>query len=302
MMTQNDYHIPVLRDASIDGLNIKPDGIYVDATFGGGGHARGILERLGANGKLIAFDQDEDALSNTIEDDRFLLIPENFKYLKRFLKFYKFDKADGILADFGVSSYQFNTADRGFSLRFDAELDMRMNQNQKLSAKTIINEYTEEQLTHIIKQYAELRMAPKLASAIVSARQQQPVETTFQLNAILDPFLPKTKSNKFLAQIYQALRIEVNQEIEALKEFLLQTAEVIKTGGRLSLISYHSLEDRLVKHFIRSGNFEDDIQKDFYGNVEKPFKKIGKLIMPSQDEITENNRSRSAKLRIAEKQ
>ena len=301
-MTQNDYHIPVLRDASIDGLNIKPDGIYVDATFGGGGHARGILERLGANGKLIAFDQDEDALSNTIEDDRFLLIPENFKYLKRFLKFYKFDKADGILADFGVSSYQFNTADRGFSLRFDAELDMRMNQNQKLSAKTIINEYTEEQLTHIIKQYAELRMAPKLASAIVSARQQQPVETTFQLNAILDPFLPKTKSNKFLAQIYQALRIEVNQEIEALKEFLLQTAEVIKTGGRLSLISYHSLEDRLVKHFIRSGNFEDDIQKDFYGNVEKPFKKIGKLIMPSQDEITENNRSRSAKLRIAEKQ
>jgi len=301
MMTQNDYHIPVLRDASIDALNIKPDGIYVDATFGGGGHARVILERLSKNGQLIGFDQDEDALNNTIEDKRFLLIPENFRYLKRFLKFHKIESVDGILADFGVSSHQFNTADRGFSLRFDAELDMRMNQSQALSAKQIINEYTEEQLTDIIKQYAELRMAPRLASAIVSARQQQPVETTFQLNAILEPFLPKTKSHKFLAQIYQALRIEVNQEIEALKEFLSQTAEVLKTGGRLSVISYHSLEDRLVKHFIRSGNFEDDIQKDFYGNVERPFKKVGKLIVPSQDEIAENNRSRSAKLRIAEK-
>ena len=300
-MTQNDYHIPVLRDASIDALNIKPDGIYVDATFGGGGHARVILERLSKNGQLIGFDQDEDALNNTIEDKRFLLIPENFRYLKRFLKFHKIESVDGILADFGVSSHQFNTADRGFSLRFDAELDMRMNQSQALSAKQIINEYTEEQLTDIIKQYAELRMAPRLASAIVSARQQQPVETTFQLNAILEPFLPKTKSHKFLAQIYQALRIEVNQEIEALKEFLSQTAEVLKTGGRLSVISYHSLEDRLVKHFIRSGNFEDDIQKDFYGNVERPFKKVGKLIVPSQDEIAENNRSRSAKLRIAEK-
>ena len=279
-MTQNDYHIPVLRDASIDALNIKPDGIYVDATFGGGGHARVILERLSKNGQLIGFDQDEDALNNTIEDKRFLLIPENFRYLKRFLKFHKIESVDGILADFGVSSHQFNTADRGFSLRFDAELDMRMNQSQALSAKQIINEYSEEQLTEIIKQYAELRMAPRLASAIVSARQQQPVETTFQLNAILEPFLPKTKSHKFLAQIYQALRIEVNQEIEALKEFLLQTAEVLKTGGRLSLISYHSLEDRLVKHFIRSGNFEDDIQKDFYGNVERPFKKVGKLIVP----------------------
>lgn len=300
-MTQNDYHIPVLRDASIDALNIKPDGIYVDATFGGGGHARGILERLSDEGQLIAFDQDEDALNNTIEDKRFLLIPENFRYLKRFLKFHKIESVDGILADFGVSSHQFNTANRGFSLRFDAELDMRMNQSQSLSAKQIINNYSEEKLTNIIKQYAELRMAPKLASAIVSARQQQPIETTFQLNAILEPFLPKTKSHKFLAQIYQALRIEVNQEIEALKEFLLQTAEVLKTGGRLSLISYHSLEDRLVKHFIRSGNFEDDIQKDFYGNVERPFKKVEKLIMPSEDEISKNNRSRSAKLRIAKK-
>ncbi|RRO15006.1 16S rRNA (cytosine(1402)-N(4))-methyltransferase RsmH [Flavobacteriaceae bacterium 14752] len=301
MMIQNDYHIPVLRDESVEGLNINPNGIYVDATFGGGGHSRAILEQLNSEGKLIGFDQDEAALQNKIDDDRFLLIPENFRYLKRFLKFYKIESVDGVLADFGVSSHQFNTADRGFSIRFDGDLDMRMNQNQDLNAKQIINTYSEERLTQLIKQYAELRMAPKLASAIISARQQELIETTFQLNAVLEPLLPQTKSNKFLAQIYQALRIEVNQEIEALKEFLIQTKEVIKTGGRLSVISYHSLEDRLVKHFIRSGNFEDDVQKDFYGNVEKPFKKIGKLIVPSQKEIEQNKRSRSAKLRIAEK-
>lgn len=300
-MTQNDYHIPVLRNESVKGLNIKPDGVYVDATFGGGGHSYEILNQLNSKGKLIGFDQDEAALQNKIDDDRFLLIPENFRYLKRFLKFHGFESVDGVLADFGVSSHQFNTAERGFSIRFDADLDMRMNQSQDLTAKKIVNEYSEDKLISIIRQYAELRMAPKLTAAIISARQQQPIETTFQLNTILEPLLPQTKINKFLAQIYQALRIEVNQEIEALKEFLLQTTDVVKTGGRLSLISYHSLEDRLVKHFIRSGNFEDDIQKDFYGNIKKPFKKVGNLIVPSEEEIRQNKRSRSAKLRIAEK-
>jgi 16S rRNA (cytosine1402-N4)-methyltransferase len=300
-MTQNDYHIPVLPDACIDGLNIKADGVYVDATFGGGGHSKLILEHLNESGKLIAFDQDKDALENAIDDERFMLINENFKYMKRFLKFHGFSEVDGILADFGVSSHQFNEAERGFSIRFDAELDMRMDQNQSLTAKQIINEYPEEKITAIIRQYAELKMAPKLASAIVSARTDKPIETTFQLNALLEPFLPKTKSNKFLAQVYQALRIEVNQELEALKAFLKQCAEVLKPGGRLCVMSYHSLEDRLVKHFIRSGNFEDDIQKDFYGNVQKPFKNVGKLIVPDDKEIAENNRARSAKLRIAKK-
>ena len=300
-MTQNDYHIPVLRDACVDGLNIKADGVYVDATFGGGGHSRAILEHLGPKGQLIGFDQDKDAQQNNIEDDRFQLIAENFRYFKRFLKFYGYTKVDGILADFGVSSHQFNVPERGFSLRFDADLDMRMDQAQVLTAKQIINEYSEEKLIHIIRQYAELYMAPKLVSAIISARVEQSIETTFQLNDILEPYLPKTKSNKFLAQIYQALRIEVNQELEALKEFLKQSVQVLKPGGRLCLMSYHSLEDRLVKHFIRSGNFEDDIQKDFYGNVERPLKKVGKLIVPDQKEILANNRSRSARLRIAEK-
>jgi 16S rRNA (cytosine1402-N4)-methyltransferase len=300
-MTQNDYHIPVLLNNCIDGLNLKADGVYVDATFGGGGHSKAILEKLGKNGKLIAFDQDKDALENIIDDERFLLIEENFRYLKQFLKFHGFPQVDGILADFGVSSHQFNVPERGFSIRFDAELDMRMDQSQSISAKQIVNGYPEEKIKTIIRQYAELNMAPKLASAIVSERIEKPINTTFDLNNILEPYLPKTKSNKFLAQIYQALRIEVNQELEALKDFLKQSVEVLKPGGRLCLMSYHSLEDRLVKHFIRSGNFEDDIQKDFYGNIEKPLKKVGKLIVPSEKEILDNSRARSAKLRIAEK-
>lgn len=300
-MTQNDYHIPVLRDACIDALNIKADGIYVDATFGGGGHSKAILKALGEKGELIAFDQDKDALSNTINDKRFLLINENFRYIKRFLKFHGFPHVDGILADFGVSSHQFNVPQRGFSIRFDAELDMRMDQSQKLTAKEILNEYPEENIKSIIRQYAELKMAPKLASAIVSARTESSIITTFELNKILEPYLPKTKSNKFLAQIYQALRIEVNQELEALKAFLRQSVDLLNPGGRIVLMSYHSLEDRLVKHFIRSGNFEDDIQKDFYGNVQKPFKKVGGLVVPDENEIKNNSRARSARLRIAEK-
>jgi len=299
--TQNEYHTPVLLKACIEGLNIQPHGIYVDVTFGGGGHSREIIKQLGKDGKLVGFDQDADAGKNSIQDERFLLIPENFKYIKRFLKFHGITEVDGILADFGVSSHQFNTAERGFSTRFDAKLDMRMDQSQELSAFQIINTYSEKELIRIFRQYAELKMAPKLASVIASGREINPIETTFELNSLLEPLFPKHKTNKFLAQIYQALRIEVNAELDALKDFLTQTVDLLKPGGRLCLISYHSLEDRLVKHFIRSGNFDDDIKKDLFGNVQKPLKNIGKVIVPEEDEIEQNNRARSAKLRIAEK-
>ncbi len=300
-MTQNEYHTPVLLEACIKGLNIQPHGVYVDVTFGGGGHSREILKHLDKDGKLIGFDQDPDAKDNAIQDERFLFIPENFKYIKRFLRFHGITEVDGILADFGVSSHQFNTAERGFSIRFDANLDMRMDQAQELSAFSIINDYSEEELVRIFRQYAELKMAPKVVSAICSEREIKPIQTTFELNNILEPFFPKHKTNKFLAQIYQALRIEVNAELDALKDFLNQTVDLLKPGGRLCLISYHSLEDRLVKHFIRSGNFDDNIKKDLFGNVLKPLKNVGKLIVPTEDEIELNNRARSAKLRIAEK-
>ncbi|AVR44098.1 16S rRNA (cytosine(1402)-N(4))-methyltransferase [Christiangramia fulva] len=296
-----EYHNPVLLKESVDGLAVKPDGIYVDVTFGGGGHSREILSRLGEKGKLYAFDQDKDALRNTIEDDRFTLINENFRYLKRFLRFYGVRKVDGILGDFGVSSHQFNEAERGFSTRFDAKLDMRMDQKNKLSAYEVINNYEEEQLRDMFYEYAELKNAPKLARTIVSERKNKPIETSEQLNDLLKPLLFKGRENKILAQIYQALRIEVNQEIEVLKEFLSQTEEIVKEGGRLSLISYHSLEDRLVKRYIRSGLFKGEPEKDMFGNVSVPFKKVGKLIVPSKEEIKQNNRARSAKLRIAEK-
>lgn len=296
-----EYHNPVLLKESVDGLAVKPDGIYVDVTFGGGGHSREILSRLGEKGKLYAFDQDKDALRNKIEDERFTLINENFRFLKRFLRFYGVREVDGILGDFGVSSHQFNEAERGFSTRFDAKLDMRMDQKSKLSAYEVINNYEEEQLRDMFYEYAELKNAPKLARTIVSERKNNPIETSEQLNDLLKPMLFKGRENKILAQIYQALRIEVNQEIEVLKEFLLQTEEVVKQGGRLSLISYHSLEDRLVKRYIRSGMFKGEPEKDMFGNVSVPFKKVGKLIVPTKEEIKENNRARSAKLRIAEK-
>ena len=296
-----EYHNPVLLQESVDGLNIKPDGTYVDVTFGGGGHSREILEKLGEKGKLYAFDQDKDALVNKIEDSRFTLINENFRFIKRFLRFYGVRQVDGILGDFGVSSHQFNEAERGFSTRFDAQLDMRMNQSSSLSAFEVINQYEEEHLKRIFYDYADLKNAPRLASEIVKARKEKPIETSEQLNEILRPILFKEKEHKILAQIYQALRIEVNQEIEALKEFLLQTPELLKEGGRLSLISYHSLEDRLVKRFIRSGLFEGEPEKDFYGNISVPFKKVKGLIVPDKKEIKENNRARSAKLRIAAK-
>ena len=296
-----EYHNAVLLKETVEGLDVKPDGVYVDVTFGGGGHSREILSRLGPSGKLYAFDQDKDALVNAIEDDRFVLINENFRYIKRFLRFYGVKEVDGVLADFGVSSHQFDVAERGFSTRFEAKLDMRMNQDGKISAFEVVNEYDEEQLRSVLLEYGELRQAPAMARVIVSERKVASIETSEQLKKVLKQFLNHRKENKVLAQIYQAIRIEVNQEIEVLKELLLQMPEVLKVGGRLSFISYHSLEDRLVKRFIRNGLFEGEPERDMFGNFEVPLKKIGGLIVPSQEEIKVNNRARSAKLRVAEK-
>lgn len=296
-----EYHKPVLLKEAVDGLNIKEDGIYVDVTFGGGGHSREILKRLGEKGRLFAFDQDQDALENTIGDERFTLIHENFRYVKRFLRFHGVKKVDGILADFGVSSHQFDVAERGFSTRFDADLDMRMNQQSELSAFHVVNEYEEEQLRQVFSQYGELRAAPAMAKLIVEHRAIEQIKTSDQLKKVLKKFLPPRHENKVLAQIYQAIRIEVNQEIEVLKAFLMQTPELLEVGGRLSFISYHSLEDRLVKRFIRNGLFEGEPERDMFGNFEVPLKKVNGLIIPSKEEIKINNRARSAKLRIAEK-
>lgn len=297
----NEYHNPVLLKETVDGLNINPAGVYVDVTFGGGGHSREILRRLGPSGKLYAFDQDQDALANAIDDDRFVLINENFRFLKRFLRFHNVKQVDGILGDFGVSSHQFDVAERGFSTRFNATLDMRMNQKGELSAYEVVNEYVEEELSRVFFTYGELKNARGLASAIVEARKTQPIKDTDELKKVLSRFLPAHKSNKILAQIYQAIRIEVNQEMEVLREFLEQSLEILKPGGRLSVISYHSLEDRLVKRFIKNGMFEGEPERDMFGRYEVPWKSIGKLIVPTEEEIAINNRARSAKLRIAEK-
>lgn len=298
---QMEYHKPVLLTEAVAGLNIQPNGVYVDVTFGGGGHSREILKHLGEGGKLIAFDQDKDALENAIDDPRFQLINENFRYLTRFLRFYRHKEVDGILGDFGVSSHQFDAPERGFSTRFEAKLDMRMNQENQLSAFEVINTYSEADLRRIFSQYGELRAAAGMARVVVEAREPNPIESTQELKNALGRFLPKHKENKILAQIYQAIRIEVNHELEALKEFLLQTSQVLKKGGRLSLISYHSLEDRLVKRFMRNGMFDGEPEKDVFGRVEVPFKPVGKFMVPSEEEIAQNNRARSAKLRIAEK-
>ncbi|MDX1758702.1 MAG: 16S rRNA (cytosine(1402)-N(4))-methyltransferase RsmH [Arenibacter algicola] len=295
------YHNPVLLTESVEGLNIKPDGVYVDVTFGGGGHSREILKRLGENGRLLAFDQDEDALPNAIDDDRFQLINENFRYIKQFLKFYGIRKVDGILADFGVSSHQFDQAERGFSTRFDADLDMRMSKKNQISAFDVVNVYDYDELRRVLFQYGDLRNANAMAKTIVEQRENAPIKTTDQLKEVLAQYLPKHREHKILAQIYQAIRIEVNQEIQVIKEFLLQVPELLNDGGRLSVISYHSLEDRLVKRFIRAGQFEGEPEKDFYGNIEVPMKKVGGLVVPSKEEIKLNNRARSAKLRIAER-
>jgi len=296
-----EYHNPVLLKEAVDGIDIKEDGVYVDVTFGGGGHSKEIINRLGPNGKLFAFDQDQDALKNTIDDPRFTLIHENFRFVKRFLRFHGVKEVDGVLADFGVSSHQFDVAERGFSTRFEADLDMRMNQQNKLSAFHVVNEYEEEQLKQVFLQYGELRAAPAMARLIVEHRKISEIKTSEQLKAVLKKFLPPRYENKVLAQIYQAIRIEVNQEIEVLKEFLQQTPEVLKVGGRLSFISYHSLEDRLVKRFIRNGMFEGEPERDMFGDFEVPLKKVNGLIVPTKEEISINSRARSAKLRIAEK-
>jgi len=300
MMSSMEYHSPVLLKESVDGLNINPDGVYVDVTFGGGGHSREILSRLSNKGRLFAFDQDEDAIKNTIDDERFTLIHENFRYIKRFLRFHGVRKVDGILGDFGVSSHQFDEAGRGFSIRFDADLDMRMSKKMKTSAHDVVNNYSEEELRRMFSVYGELTNAKAIAATIVGSRDEK-IDTIEDLKGIVAKFLPKHAEHKVLAKIFQAIRIEVNEELVVIEELLMQSPELLDKGGRLSLISYHSLEDRLVKRFIRSGLFEGEPEKDFYGNISVPFKKKGKMIIPSSEEIKINNRARSAKLRIAER-
>lgn len=295
------YHTPVLLNESINGLQLKPNGIYVDVTFGGGGHSNEIIKHI-KSGKLVAFDQDDDALPNLIDDKRFVFVNHNFRFLKNFLKYHKIDKVDGLLADLGVSSHHFDDPKRGFSFRFDGELDMRMNRSANLSAKNVINEYKEFDLAKIFWEYGELKNSRKLAKAIVNHRLSKEIKTIKEFTDILMPYLPKHAEHKFLAKVFQSLRIEVNREMEFLKEMLLQTIDVIKPGGRLVVITYHSLEDRIVKNFIRNGQFKGEIEKDFYGNVIVPFKAVNrKIIVPNETEIKENNRARSAKLRIAER-
>lgn len=296
------YHIPVMLNESIEGLNIKPNGTYVDVTFGGGGHSRRILECLGEDGRLFAFDQDEDAAKNVIDDSRFTFIQQNFRYMKNFLQLYCGGKVDGILADLGVSSYQFDTPEKGFSTRFNGRLDMRMNQNAAVDAANIVNTYDVSSLASVFSRYGELRNAMSIANAISMAREIKPIETTDDLKAAVAKLLPKGSENKVLAQIFQALRIEVNEEMKVLESFLGQCADVLNPGGRLVVLSYHSLEDRLVKNFMKTGNAEGNLEKDFFGNQLTPYKLMtSKPIVPSDDEIQLNSRARSAKLRVAER-
>lgn len=296
------YHIPVMLKECIEGLNIKPDGVYVDVTFGGGGHSRRILECLGENGRLYAFDQDEDAAKNVIDDSRFTFIQQNFRYMKNFIQLYCGGKVDGILADLGVSSYQFDTPEKGFSTRFDGRLDMRMNKNAAVDAASVVNTYDLKSLAAVLSRYGELRNAMSIADAIVAAREIKPIETTTELKEAVARFLPKGSENKVLAQIFQSLRIEVNEEMKVLEIFLSQCADVLKPGGRLVVMSYHSLEDRLVKNFMKTGNADGNLEKDFFGNQLTPYKLMSsKPIVPSDDEIQINSRARSAKLRVAER-
>jgi len=294
------YHEPVLAQKTIEGLSIIPNGRYVDATFGGGGHSMRILEKL-AEGRLIAFDQDREAGQNVPNDERILFLNQNFRHMKNFLKMYGLIPVDGILADLGVSSHQFDEHSRGFSTRFEGPLDMRMNRDAHLTAQEIVNEYPCEKLAELFFVFGELPSARKIANTIDQYRKAGSIHSTTRLKEILAKLAPRGRENKFFAQVFQALRIEVNQELEALKEFLGQTADVLKPGGRLVVISYHSLEDRMVKYFIRSGNFRGVVEKDFFGNPVTPFIQIGKAIAPSAEEVAHNSRARSAHLRIAEK-
>ncbi|MBT3621480.1 MAG: 16S rRNA (cytosine(1402)-N(4))-methyltransferase RsmH [Flavobacteriales bacterium] len=296
-----EYHNPVLLNECIEGLNINPKGIYVDVTFGGGGHSKLILKNLDG-GKLYAFDQDENAHKNALEGDSFKLINANFRYLKNFLRMEGIRKIDGLLADLGVSSHQFDVAERGFSIRFDGELDMRMNTNSPLSAKSVVNEYGQENLANVLFKYGELRNSRAIAREIINAREVKEIVTTNQLIAIVEKMVPEKKRNQFLARIFQAIRIEVNDEMKALEEMLLSAVDMLNEGGRLVVLSYHSLEDRMVKNLMKKGNLEGKLQKDFFGNPIKDLKEITrKVIVASEDQVVENTRARSAKLRIAEK-
>lgn len=305
------YHIPVLLKESVDGLNIRPDGVYVDVTFGGGGHSKEILSRLHDNGRLFSFDQDADAEQNIKADEllrnaqaggRFTFVRSNFRYLKNWMRYYGIEHIDGLLADLGVSSHHFDDETRGFSFRFQGPLDMRMNKRAGQTAADIVNNYEEERLSDIFFYYGELKQSRRLAKAIVTARKQQAIDTTERLTAVIEPLLKKEREKKELAKLFQALRIEVNQEMGALKELLLGATELLRPGGRLSVITYHSLEDRLVKNVMKSGNTEGKIVQDIYGRIETPFRAIGKMTVPSEEEQNNNPRSRSAKLRIAERQ
>lgn len=299
---ENEYHVPVMLDECIEGLRINPDGIYVDVTFGGGGHSREILARLSDRGKLYAFDQDPDAKRNVILDSRFTLIQQNFRFLKNNLRLHGVEAVDGILADLGISSHQINERERGFSTRFDAQLDMRMDQVGELDAKEVVNSYSEEELHRIFGMYGEVQNAKTLARAITSARAQEPIVSIDQLKSSISKVAPRNKENKYFAQVFQALRIEVNKELEALEAFLQQSVSVLKPGARLVVMSYHSLEDRLVKNYMLKGKFRGDVDKDFYGNEIKPFKIVSKkVVVASAEEVERNNRARSAKLRIAER-
>jgi 16S rRNA (cytosine1402-N4)-methyltransferase len=297
------YHVPVLLKESVEGLNINPEGIYVDVTFGGGGHSREILKHL-KGGKLFAFDQDADAVDNAKDliGPNFTLIPANFRYIKKYLRLNGIDRVDGLLGDLGISSHQIDTPERGFSIRFDAPLDMRMDRSIDKTAADVVNKYSEHGLHTILGMYGEVRNAKTLAQALVKERINEPIERTSRLIKILSAFAPKGKESKYYAQVFQALRIEVNEELEALKDLLEQSQQVLKSGGRLSIISYHSLEDRLVKNFVQQGKFHGDAEKDLYGNTNKPFKAVGKAIDPTDDEKEINTRARSARLRIAERE
>lgn len=298
---EREYHVPVLLNESVGGLEIKANGDYVDVTFGGGGHSREIFSRL-KKGRLFAFDQDEDAVPNIIHDERFFFIRHNFKYIRNFLKYYDIEQVDGILADLGVSSHDFDVAERGFSFRFDGDLDMRMNRDSSQTAADIVNTYTEDQLRDIFREFGEIDNAGRLARQLVTARNAKPVKTIADFRTAIEPCVPKMQESKYLAKVFQALRIETNHEMEVLHEFLEQSIELLKPGGRLVVITYHSLEDRMVKNFIRSGDFSGKQEKDFFGNVDSPLVAINrKVIVPTDEEIEWNPRARSAKLRIAEK-
>lgn len=302
MEKSNVYHVPVLLKETVDGLHINPDGIYVDVTFGGGGHSREILSRLSFKGHLYSFDQDEDAEQNIIKDKRFTFIRSNFRYIKNWMRYYGVEQVDGILADLGVSSHHFDAQERGFSFRFDAPLDMRMNQKAERTAADLLNEYSEEQLADVLYLYGELRNARKIAAAIVKSRSENRIETTGDLINIIKVFFERDREKKEMAKVFQALRIEVNQEMQALREMLTAAAKLLKKGGRLSVLTYHSLEDRMVKNLIKTGNVEGRVEKDFFGNTNAPLKMVNnKVITASEEEQASNPRSRSAKLRIAEK-